>query len=69
MPKSAAEILHGLRFMGNAAAHEMKAHSIKNIETALDVVEILLKQVYVLPNLAKSLPKAGRKKSKSAGAL
>ena len=47
MPKSAAEILHGLRFMGNAAAHELKARSIKNIETALvetalDVVEILL---------------------------
>jgi hypothetical protein len=55
---AAATILHSLRFMGNAAAHEMKAHSVQEIATALDIVEILLQNVYVLPKLAERLPAA-----------
>ena len=57
----AATILHNLRFMGNAAAHEMKAHSIQEISTALDIVEILLQNVYVLPKLAEVLPAANNR--------
>src|SRR5690606_22268304 len=56
---AAATILHSLRFMGNAAAHEMKAHSTEEIANALDIVEILLQNVYVLPQLAKAVPKSG----------
>jgi hypothetical protein len=52
---AAAVILHNLRFMGNAAAHEMKAHSSAEISTAIDIAEILLQNVYVLPNLAQKL--------------
>jgi hypothetical protein len=34
----------------------MKAHSVDEISTALDAIEILLQNVYVLPRLAESLP-------------
>lgn len=49
-------ILHSLRFMGNAAAHEMRAHSQRELNAAFDVVEYLLRGVYVLPKQAESLP-------------
>jgi hypothetical protein len=52
-----AEILHHLRFMGNAAAHEMKAHSPTEMNAAFDVVEYLLQGVYILPRQAEMLPK------------
>lgn len=53
---ASATIFHSLRFMGNAATHEMRAHSIQEISIALDIVEILLQNVYVLPKLAEVLP-------------
>ena len=55
--KDGATILHGLRFMGNSAAHEVKAHSRDDLIIALDVAEYLLKGVYILPKLAEKLPK------------
>ena len=51
-----ATALHSLRFMGNAAAHEMKAHLQKELNAAFDVVEHLLYGVYVLPKQAAQLP-------------
>ena len=51
-----SQILHSLRFMGNAAAHEMRAHSLTELSAALDVVEYLLHGVYILPKKAESLP-------------
>ena len=57
-----AEILHSLRFMGNVAAHEVKAHKTEELGTAMDVVEHLLLGVYVLPGRAKKLPKEGKRK-------
>jgi Domain of unknown function (DUF4145) len=56
-----AEILHDLRFMGNKAAHEVKAHSTQELNLAFDVVEHLLKAVYILPEQAKRLPSASRR--------
>jgi hypothetical protein len=50
------KILHSLRFMGNAAAHEVKAHTPQQLNTAFDVVEHLLQGVYVLPGKAAGLP-------------
>jgi hypothetical protein len=52
-----ADILHSLRFMGNNAVHEMKEHDIKELNAAFDVIEHMLNGVYVLPELAKKLPK------------
>jgi len=55
--KDGATILHSLRFMGNSAAHEVKAHSRDELIIALDVAEYSLKGVYILPKLAEKLPK------------
>lgn len=55
-----AEFLHAHRFIGNAAAHEMIAPKAVEIVAALDIAETLLKTIYILPGVAKSL------KSKSA---
>jgi hypothetical protein len=53
LTKSGASILHELRILGNKAAHEVKAHSSKQLLLALDVVENLLKAVYILPDQVK----------------
>jgi Domain of unknown function (DUF4145) len=47
-PASAA-ILHKIRALGNAAAHEVKPHSDKQLGLAMDIVQHLLKDVYILP--------------------
>lgn len=52
-PVSAA-ILHKIRTLGNAAAHEVKPHSDKQLALAMDVVEHLLKDVYILPKQVES---------------
>jgi len=51
-----AMILHSLRFIGNAAAHKMKAHSLEELNVAFDVIEYLLQGVYILPKQAENLP-------------
>jgi hypothetical protein len=56
--QAGATILHNLRFMGNAAAHEMKAHAPKELNAAFDAVDYLLKGVYILPKQAQNLPSA-----------
>jgi hypothetical protein len=47
-----ATILHKIRTLGNAAAHEVKPHNERQLGLAMDIVEHLLKDVYVLPKLA-----------------
>ena len=54
--KDGAIILHNLRFMGNEAAHELKAHRRSELEAGFDVLEHLLQGVYVIPQQAKRLP-------------
>lgn len=53
LTQEGANILHKLRIMGNAAAHEVKPHTTKQLSTAMDVVEHLFEGVYVLPRKAK----------------
>jgi len=48
-----AQILHKLRVLGNKAAHEVKAHRSEELALAMDVVEHLLKDVYILPEKTK----------------
>ncbi|HYC90690.1 MAG TPA: DUF4145 domain-containing protein [Thermoanaerobaculia bacterium] len=52
-----AQVLHNLRFMGNAAAHEVKAHTAQELRLALEVVEHLLAGVYIVPQRAEALKK------------
>jgi hypothetical protein len=44
-----ATILHKIRTIGNAAAHEVKPHSERQLSLAIDIVEHLLKDVFILP--------------------
>lgn len=50
-----AAMLHRHRFLGNTAAHEIKAPHPKELVAALDIAETLLKTIYVLPSLEKSI--------------
>lgn len=50
------KVLHQLRDMGNNAAHELKAHSKRELAAAFEVVEYVLKGVYIIPEQAKLLP-------------
>lgn len=52
-----ATVLHDLRFMGNEAAHKVKAHKSDELNLAFDVVEHLLNTVYLLAEQTKRLPK------------
>lgn len=54
---SGAEILHSLRLMGNAAAHEVTPRPVGDLTVGLDAVEYVLTGTYLLPQLASSLPR------------
>lgn len=54
--KDGARILHSLRFMGNEAAHEVKAHTDQELTIALGIAEHTLYSVYIMPKLAEKLP-------------
>jgi hypothetical protein len=55
--KDGANILHSIRHMGNASAHEIKAHTEEELVTALEVVEHLLQGVYLIPLKAAKIEK------------
>lgn len=57
LTQTGAEILHSMRILGNEAAHQVKPHSEETLNVAMDVVEHLLNDVYVLPAATKALPK------------
>lgn len=63
---SGAEILHGVRLLGNEAAHEMKAPTEKQTIAAMKVIDHLLLGAYVLPEEAKALPEYKAKAKKSS---
>jgi hypothetical protein len=54
---SGSSILHGIRLLGNNAAHEIKAPTEKQAIAAMKVIDHLLLGAYVLPEEAKILPK------------
>ena len=50
-------ILHKIRTLGNAAAHEVKPHPPKQLALAMNVVEHLLESVYIMPaKVAQEFP-------------
>jgi hypothetical protein len=49
------KILHKIRTLGNAAAHEVKPHSEQQLGIALDVIEHLLIDVYILPKQVEAV--------------
>lgn len=52
--KADAERLHGIRFLGNDAAHEIKEAKAKAVLLALDIVEHILKSVYIFEDSVDS---------------
>ena len=50
-----AKILHGLRFMGNVAAHEIKQAKPREILAALEIVETMMKIIYISPKLLEEI--------------
>lgn len=52
-----AKILHLLRVLGNEAAHQAKAHSTEQLNLALDIVQTVLKNVYLHPHQAATFEK------------
>ena len=57
LTQAGAETLHSMRILGNEAAHEVKPHSEETLNLAMDVVEHLLNDVYILPAATRKLPK------------
>lgn len=53
--RDGGDILHLIRVMGNDAAHEVKANTEEELATALEVVEHLLKSVYIIPIKAQKI--------------
>ena len=47
-----SEILHGLRFMGNAVAHEIARPDRQEVLAALLIAESMLQVIYILPRLS-----------------
>lgn len=47
--RAGAKVLHKLRIMGNKSVHEMKRHDTRTLGIAFDVVENLLREVYIFP--------------------
>ncbi len=54
LTKEGADILHKLRTLGNASAHEVKPHDTVQLGLAIDVIDHLLQGVYILPIHAKN---------------
>jgi hypothetical protein len=54
-----ASILHKIRTLGNAAAHEVKPHSEKQLSLAWGIVEHLLKDVFILPKQVEAVFSGG----------
>jgi hypothetical protein len=52
---SEVPILDKLRLIGNFSAHQIKAFPIDKLEYALDIVNHVLRSVYVLPKINKKL--------------
>jgi hypothetical protein len=51
---SGATLLHKIRSLGNAAAHEATPHTDSQLSLAMSVVEHLLQDVYILPEKMKA---------------
>ena len=50
-----ATLLHEERYLGNAALHEIVAPSKLDVEDGFDIIDTLLKTIYILPDKAERL--------------
>ncbi len=50
-----AEILHELRFLGNEAVHELSEPSIEELGLAIDIIELVIDNIYIIKRKALNL--------------
>ncbi len=55
LTQESANILHSIRLLGNVAAHQVEPPNQEIINAAFDIVENVLYNVYVIPEIAKKL--------------
>lgn len=55
LTKQEANTLHSTRILGNKSAHEIFTPKIAELDVAMDIVENLLKTVYIIPKKAERL--------------
>lgn len=60
LPKNIVDSLHGFRFMGNEAAHELQAPTEDDLRLAIEVMEDLLDFLYSLDYKASRLRRSER---------
>jgi hypothetical protein len=53
LPENIVQNLHGFRFMGNRAAHELEAPSSGELQVAIDLIEDILNYLYDLDYKAR----------------
>jgi len=53
LPQNIVQNLHGFRFMGNRAAHELEAPSSSELNVAIDLIEDILNYLYDLDYKAR----------------
>jgi Domain of unknown function (DUF4145) len=64
---SEAEFLHEQRHLGNAAVHELETPTTRDLNDSLDIVEGLIRNIYIYPSHSKRLKeKREAKKKKTA---
>lgn len=55
LTREQANILHGIRFVGNDAAHKIKISSVEDIRIGLGLIDHLLKTIYEFASKAKMM--------------
>ena len=55
--KAQSETLHQLRFLGNAAAHELDKPLKSNLKVAMAIVDNIIENLYVIPKYKEKLVK------------
>ena len=68
LSKEQAKFLHKLRFLGNIATHEITPPTGRELVAAIEIIETLIKTIYILPHLDKEIKtkkKPSAKKTKS----
>lgn len=55
LTKPQAELLHESRYLGNSALHEIRPPDADDLSAALEIVEGLLRTLYIYPDMAKKL--------------
>lgn len=52
--QAGSEVLHKIRTLGNSSVHEIQPFSTRQLSVAMDIVENMLREVFILPRLASA---------------